>query len=154
MTDSILSSLAEAITWCSRPGRGDDLVAALRTPTLKPSAGVTGLERLCQHRRQLIAAHHVLAVPVEAGLKTGRIVAVLLDDVIGCQTASTASGGFFDEQDCPGWDSWFCHGNWGNRSSCLFCWIPQAFHEMVEAAMAATPTENIHWVESLDSIRG
>jgi hypothetical protein len=58
------------------------------------------------------------------------------------------------EQDCPGWDGWFYHGPWGERSNCLFCWIPQMFRQIVEEAIAATPTQNIGWVESLDSISG
>jgi hypothetical protein len=161
MPDAIRASLAEAIAWCSRPGRSDDRGSGLRTPNLNPHASVLKpkdatakaiVEHLCHQRRQRIIDQGIPAVAVDAGLKTGRILAICLGDVIGCESSRAATDGFFDSEDLPGWDSWFHLGRCGQRADCVFAWIPEAFTKTAQEGIAVSPTECIFWVESLDAI--
>jgi hypothetical protein len=147
--------LAETIAWCSRPGRGDCPETSLRTPALHPEVPLMAAspgERqevvadLCRQRRALLDAQGIPVRPV-SDLAGGKVVAVRLEDVVGCRTSETESSGLFDQNDLPGWDCWFAYRENGRLGDCLLGWLPAVFLPAARDGINVSPTECIFWVQ-------
>jgi hypothetical protein len=147
--------LAETIAWCARPGHGDDPESGLRTPNLHPEVSLMAaspgerrevVSDLCRRRRALLDAQGIAVRPA-ADPAGGKVVAVRLEDVIGCRTSEVESGGLFDQNDLPGWDCWFAYREDGRLADCLLGWLPAAFLPAAQDGIAVNPVECIFWVQ-------
>ena len=70
--------------------------------------------------------------------------------------AELESGGFFDSQNVPPWDTWVGFF-WDERlpesafRTCLLCWVPDFAIPQVNAGIAANPEGCIGWSSDVDS---
>ena len=171
MTDTdyrlILSRLAETITWCSTRACADDPSGSIRQPELKPE--MAGPNRIhgttvdlvaSQRSRQLISTGNAVAGPPHP-LAGGRLLYVQVNGSVWDGASSHVSGGLFDDEDCPGWDSWVSYvieesvPERGLEKSqrralaleYLACWISECLVSLADHAILANPVECLTWAD-------
>ena len=171
--DLFRARLTETIAWCTRPGED----GSLRSPALQPPPRVdvaaidAEMVRLVAERRQgLIAASaHALA----AGVHGGRLLLFDPEGSLGDGAAELSSGGFFDSDNAPPWDTWICltrddertrirnqqltdsagRGSWNPIGfvSFLVSWVPPEFISRTDAGIWANPEGCIAWANEVES---
>jgi len=73
--------------------------------------------------------------------------------------AMVESNGFFDADNEPAWDTWIAYvherprrlGAWTHLDAYLLCWVPPAFVDLVDGAIAVNPEECLLWADSVET---
>ena len=58
-----------------------------------------------------------------------------------CGAAVVPSGGFLDDEDIPGWDTWFSY-----EDRILSCWVPRALVPFAQAGIDVIPVPCLWWL--------
>lgn len=182
--EAFQDALAETIAWC-----------ALRATPLEPESGLRSLplrnqpsmeSRTIDERKQAVAdiattrtvflsdAGIYLQEPA-ADLAGGYLLLFAPDETLSDGAAWVSSGGFFDWDNVPPWDTWVAHiedtpadpeqiNTWFRQHArkqgitrpplqiaYLVCWIPPCLLEAADAGIDANPEECIEWLADRDT---
>ena len=156
----VLRTLAEAAAWCSHPPA---LEHAFRSPELSPASLLAigpfpntkrEIDRWFLRRRDSYrqAVTHVSAqrsdllrtrgVNVSKITPSGKVLRFYPSETVADGAAEVSSLGFFDVDDTPPWDTWFCYA-----AEAILAWIPEDCVSRVQAGIDANPVDCIHWVQ-------
>jgi hypothetical protein len=154
-----LSRLAETVQWCSARVNPDDPSGCLRSEGLRPAENIQDwsatVEGVCIRRKCLLTLR-----PVQRpDLTSGRLL--LFDPGQNLSDAATMaeSNGFFNADNEPPWDTWIAYvqeqpqrrDRWTHLDSYLVCWIPPAFLDLVDRAIAVNPEECLLWADTANT---
>jgi hypothetical protein len=172
--------LAEAIAWCAGRALRADPEHSLRTPSLQPPGIRVADDWLNDHWARVRRGHeHRQAFPervqalVEArarllrsegrypsipagGLAGGRLLVYYPDANDSSGFSGEQSGGFFDVEDAPPWDTWlwFVQERESPRNQSLdaylVSWVPPPMIELAEQGIQMNAMDCIGWAEDLD----
>jgi hypothetical protein len=148
--------LKQTILWCETRIDTDSPRTCLRSLELRPD-----LESLQYkdddiwiypqlvdeviHKRQLQFASSAISSRPERGHQsTGRLLLVAQDYSNHNNLTSHLTGGFFDYNDVPPWDTWVIL-----IEGILVCWIPGEFRAMVHEAMQYEAMGILAWTDDL-----
>ena len=160
MNEELLCArLAETVAWCDSLMSLEDL----RSETLRPSLFhdgpddlVRGLGQSRQHQLRYRKLQVRYQSPVVA---TGRFMLYFPDENLADGYAEVVSGGFFDVDNLPAYDTWvsFLSEEDYPRQSArryLLCYVPAPLIDVADAGIEGNPEECIVWLEQSDvSIR-
>jgi hypothetical protein len=151
--------LAETVAWCAGRARVDDAGRSTRTLSLLPqvlrdsldsslfqAVGATNAARdavsfICEQRRAILASSKIPVADVGADLAGGRILCTDFDSDL-CSAATAPSDGFVDDEDIPGWDTWFAYD-----AGVVHCWIPPGIVPLAQAAIDVIPVDCLWWLD-------
>lgn len=159
MIDRFARRLAEAVQWCEPRVTIDDPAHCLRSPALAPPLDhddwPAAVESVCERRARLIEhpGPHGRAMP------GGRLLVFDPGQSLSDGAASVETGGLFDEDNTPPWDTWVAYiqehpqhpDAWTTLDSYLLCWIPAALTELVDSAIAVNPERCLLWADVADT---
>jgi hypothetical protein len=169
MPPEVAQRLAETIAWCSRNARAENAGASTRTASLRPPVmalrGYDLLERLlkvpdetqaavkfvCDARRCELARLSIPVGPVNSDLAGGRILFTTID-TDSCEAAIDPSNGYYDENDLPGWDTWFYHRATDRPWGAIYCWVPAHLVELADHGLEVIPVMSVEWAQSLEEL--
>jgi hypothetical protein len=178
--------LVETVAWCGLRPRSDDPARDLRSRELQPeclrapprmsfphpayntcySAG-RSINELTSSELQAvvdrIAADRAaflrdLAIASSSDLSAGRLLAYEPFASLWDGAAEVESGGFFDDDNTPPWDTWVA---WISRGAehprskyrgdgYILCWVPEALLVLAAGGIWANPEECILWADTPD----
>ena len=158
--DELLGArLAEAVAWCDSLTSLEDL----RSKTLRPSLFQDGMDDLVRdlgQGRQHQLRYRKLQVRYELPVvTTGKFMLYFPDENLSDGYAELVSGGFFDVDNVPAYDTWvsFCSEEGRPERSSrrhLLCYVPAPFIATADAGIEGNPESCIVWLEHSDvSIR-
>ena len=146
--------LKEAKAWCfSRLLH--DANNNLRSPDLKPEhieIGMGVLDWPSQQRQTVVdeltrkRAQLLKSWEFEQSLDdNGRVLVFIPDHSLFDGAAEVETGGFFDDNNVPAWDTWidYVEGH-------LLSWVPSNLVELVEGGIQVNPEECIMWAKDVD----
>jgi hypothetical protein len=147
--------LAETIAWCSARARPDEPAASLRSDRLQPwvleTDRATAVRRVLESRastdRDVRAASPVSSASDLAG---GRLLLYFPDANLADGAAEAETGGFFDIENVPPWDTWV--GLFRDEradisyADYLVSWVPREFVASVDRGIYVNPEECILWL--------
>jgi hypothetical protein len=94
---------------------------------------------LAESRRSALGHLSGVATP-------GRLLAYLPDEQLADGAAEEATGGFFDVDNTPPWDTWVA---WvrlaGDRT--LIAYVPPVFFDFVDRALRVQVEDCFHWLD-------
>lgn len=148
--------VAEAVAWCeSLTSRTD-----LRSEALRPSLFHDGPEDVVRdlgQRRQQQLRRRKLQVRYEGPvIATGRFMLYFPDENLADGYAELVSGGFFDVDNLPAYDTWvsFVLEDDYPRNSArryLLCYVPPWAIDAADAGIEGNPESCIVWLEQSDA---
>ena len=144
----------------SVPGYAEDEARGWGLSDRHPSQDQGSVEQLAERRRELLAPESGSRV-VDAALRGGRILAYDPGINLFDGAAEQETGGFFDVDNVPPWDTWLCfvqgppwptHGNTDTWSAYLLSFIPPEFVACVGHGIAVNPEACILWASALQTV--
>jgi hypothetical protein len=138
----------------------------IRTPVLcpRPLGPLAPSERqavvndLAIARARLLARGDATSTSVVDGLGGGRLLVFYPDATLSDGAAEAASGGFFDMENVPAWDTWVLATEDSRHaadpvsySSYLVCWVPPVWVDPVDFGIRVNPEECILWASDVDT---
>jgi hypothetical protein len=163
--------LAETITWCSTHARLDDPRDSLRSRYLRPPTfwyavkGVYSPESIVDKLTELRAKELVdwrgertVKAPA-SDLAGGRFLLYFPYANLADGAAAGESGGFFNTDNEPPWDTWICFlddaPRWYEHEVSyqyyLISWIPPEFIDIANASIEVNPEMCIQWASEVQS---
>lgn len=152
-TDELLRArLAETVTWCDSLRSPSEFRSASLRPRLfhdGPDDLVCDLGRNRQHQLR----HKKLKVSSQAPVvATGRFMLYFPDENLADGYAEEVSGGFFDVDNLPAFDTWvsLISDDGYPRESArrqLLCYVPVPLIEVANAGIDGNPEECIVWLD-------
>jgi hypothetical protein len=167
MTEELALRLAETVAWCNLHARVDDAGASTRSPALcppvmalpepqrlswlldKPGEPQAAVEFVCQARRRELARLGIPVAPVGPDIANGRVLFTTID-TDSCAAATDPSNGYYDEDDLPGWDTWFWHRTTNRPWGAIYCWVPARLIELASSGMYVIPVQIVEWAGPLE----
>ncbi len=152
--------LAEAIAWCESRADPADPGGSLRYDQFRPSVlGVSRADTVRQvlSRRAIwlergrrraagTAAHVGDAVPLDGG----RLLVYYPEEQLADGAAEVESGGFFDIENAPAWDTWVGLYRDERDDDYLVSWVPRSLFEIVAQGVLVNPEECIRWLSDTE----
>ncbi|MCP3104131.1 hypothetical protein LZ198_35205 [Myxococcus sp. K15C18031901] len=162
MANEFTLRLAETIAWCLPRAIPERAGETTRTLEWKPSfCGFEGYERIRRilgspetgreavdlivekRREALLRTPHPL--PPLGELLGGRVFATDFNTDL-CGAATAPSNGFLDDDDTPGWDTWFAEEDHPRHGNVIYGWVPPALLSLASDGFWVIPFECIWWV--------
>jgi hypothetical protein len=148
--------LAETVAWC------DSLMSLenLRSKTLSPRLFHDGPDDLVrdlgQSRQHQLRYRKLLIRYQSPVVATGRFMLYFPDENLADGYAEVVSGGFFDGDNLPAYDTWvsfFSEADYPRQSArrYLLCYVPEPLIESADAGIEGNPEECIVWLDQSDS---
>jgi hypothetical protein len=101
------------------------------------------VQDLCYQRAALLAD-----APPRAA-ERGSVLAFDLEATFFDSVPASISGGFFDANDLPPWDTWIAYGKCAAlQSNVLYSWVPAEFEVVVGHAVRAHLSNAYAWVDA------
>lgn len=157
--DEFLSRLAGTVQWCAPRVNLDDPSGCLRSEELRPGENIQDwsatVEGVCIRRDRLLTLK-----PVQRpDLTRGRLLLFDPGQNLSDAAAMAESNGFFNADNEPPWDTWIAYvqeqpqptGGWTHLDSYLICWMPPAFLDLVDRAIALNPEQCILWADTVNT---
>ncbi len=141
--DRLLDVLRETIAWCHPRVDASAPQTCLRSPELRPNELFDLYAKTNKHNESVVldvaAQRRALlaeAPPVEPTGAEGKLLFLDPSTSTGCQAMDPASGGYFDLDDTPPWDTWVAFvgdRDHANRHDCsssalLVSWVPRELY--------------------------
>jgi hypothetical protein len=165
--------LAEAIAWCAPHASVADPCSSLRTPSLKPSwenekgygklTDAPGgpeqtVDTLLPARAGLLRGEGKLPTAPAYDLAGGRLLAYDPDANLFDGVCEQETGGFFDVDNIPPWDTWVLYlrerdssAGWRHWDAYLVSWVPPQLVEVAQTGIDLNAEECILWLDQLDT---
>lgn len=147
--------LAQTISWCAPRADKNNPATSLRTAYLRPRMleenRFTALDTV-SHARELLGGADVINAVIPRDLGGGRLLVYFPDSDLACGAAEYETGGFFDINNVPPWDTWVAYFQDEERSidsfdtDYLVAWIPPEFVELADGGIGVNPEECIKWL--------
>lgn len=178
-------ALAETIVWCAPRATPLELGASLRSLPLlnQPSIESQSIDKWRQAVSDIATTRAMFlrdagTYPQEpaSDLAGGRLLLYAPDETLSDGAADVSSGGFFDSDNVPPWDTWVAyiediatdpqHGNpWFLEAfrrdqeitnepmqlAYVVCWVPPCLLEAADAGIDANPEQCIEWLANRDT---
>jgi hypothetical protein len=146
--EQLVQRLAEAIDWCAPRASSANAKVGLRTPDLAP-------QPLAGCRREVVesvarARHIALRWPRPrdtTSLTGGRLLGYAPDDHLADCAAESVTGGLFDCDNVPPWDTWVGYIYESERCNYLVAWVPPEFQATASLGIEVNPEECIWWLD-------
>lgn len=164
MESPLSQRLAETVAWVLSRVDRDRAGVTTRSPELRPpwpNEDPIGwlwqsrenarllLDHVALARRLALTRHQIDIAYVDERLAGGRILCTdFSTDQSGA--ATDPSNGFLDDDDIPGWDTWFHHVDNGRFGGLMYCWIPPQLVDLADIGMRQIPVESAWWVNWVD----
>lgn len=152
-TVPVARRLAETIAWCAQqPALRSE---RLRPRLLEPDRATT--VRTVAHLRAAFVSSDALSQAVAADTArgaAGRLLAYFPDADLADGAAEVESGGFFDANNLPPWDTWvalLAHPRAVGDSSYgefVLCWVPEPHLGAAARGIEVNPEECICWFDA------
>jgi len=170
MIDSVTLRLSETVSWIELNANINDLGASIRTSLFQPpfmslpsEARLIHLldqphqvwaavEHVCLARRKALEQYGINVKPTTPDLTQGRLLVTTID-TDRCGEAAILSDGFYDLNDLPGWDTWFCFSSTPAPFGAIFCWVPNRLVETASSGMLGIPAESVKWASNSTILR-
>jgi hypothetical protein len=79
-------------------------------------------------------------------LAGGRLLFCNLDESVIDGASEAESGGFFDVDDVPPWDTWVALHTDQRRTDVLVCWVPRELQELAERGIEVNCVDCVGWL--------
>lgn len=157
MIDPFACRLEEASHWCASKVDVKDPVRSLRSVELVPPEREDWPGRV-----DAVAKRRSVLVP-QRGANTrapdGRLLVFDPGQSLSDGAAEVETGGFFDEDNTPPWDTWVAYVTehpqrpdaWTRLDSYLVCWIPAELLELVDRAIEVNPEGCLLWADGANT---
>jgi hypothetical protein len=160
--------LAEAILWCTGHLSPDDPATSLRSSILRPprltapDSVKIGSEEIvntvARRRANLVSNQDRIRVNPARDLAGGRLLfCTSATESIPDGYVSTASEGFYDEDDLPPWDTWLYYivpdmeiVGGAYAPECLVSWVPAAWIDLAMIGVKEHFLDCMQWAEQID----
>ena len=164
LLSDFITSLTDAIAWCTPRVSIDDPENSLRTILLEPlpASRDDQISHIYHSRLSLLSFEKRLPSDWVKDLQRGRLMAYDPDLTTVEGASPIESSRFFDFQDCPPGDTWVLYihetrddpadtkiTNWSK--SYLVAWVPPEFIKLADAGMRVNTTECIVWLDEIES---
>ena len=172
MWDVLTARLAETIAWCQHLAVLDVPARDLRSNELLPPS-ITEHEEtyptLWEERRQIVAAlSHTRAnillskgidiLAVDAALAGGSLLLYFPSAQLADGEAHFQTQGFFDEKDCPPWDTWIWYHvevdkieNDSSYGESILCWIPPSYLDIASIGVEVSISCSLQWAADVEN---
>lgn len=160
ITDSaLLRTFNEAIAWCSVKADCLNAEASTRSKELESLAfnmeyGKSStnerkdiITKIFSSRRKILAEENIPVNYQNADICGGEILAYEIDQTDSCGLSPPESGGFIDDDDMPGWDTWFHSSIHKNGDFVIYSWVPPSFIELAQGAIDTNPVDCIYFIK-------
>ena len=151
--------LAEAIAWCGDRALAADPKNSLRTPSLLPSllerTRADAVRHLLTYRCAQLFNVGVQPITNDRELNGGRLLCYYPDANLADGAAEFVSGGFFDGDNVPPWDTWV--GLYGadhddsGYGVYLISYVPEIFVQAASVGIDVNPEACIVWLYDSDT---
>ncbi|MCG8586527.1 MAG: hypothetical protein MI757_17595, partial [Pirellulales bacterium] len=149
----------QAVLWTTDYPTGPKCVADYWPEDLKPSLLPNDREESVldvgreRHRKMGFAeGPDPMSMP---DLRQGRLLLFFPDATLFDGAAEAETGGFFNVQNAPAWDTWVAYFEDSRTndsySNYLVAYIPGALLQTVEFGIVVNPEESIAWLENTDT---
>lgn len=179
-------TLAETIAWCAPRATSLEPESSLRSLPLhsQPSMESRSIDErkravadIATTRAMLLRDAGIYPQQPAADLAGGRLLLYAPDETLSDGAAYVSSGGFFDGDNVPPWDTWVAyikdtatdpqHGHpWflgayqdyqkithePMQLTYVVCWVPPSLLEVAEAGIDVNPEECIVWLSDRDTM--
>jgi hypothetical protein len=157
--DALRGSLAETVRWCASRANLETPATCLRTPGLQPRVMVDTnrfqmMDRLLRERGHALRCGPAPSTSSHpAGpLQGGRLLVYFPEDNTCDGGAALATGGYFDDDNVPPWDTWVGMFREDPESDLqteeyLIAWVPPVFLDTVARGIEANPERCLQWLE-------
>lgn len=157
MTDPFARRLEEAARWCASRLDVNDPARSLRSAELAPPDCEDWLQRVdaVAERRAELLQHRAEATSA----LDGRLLVFDPGQSLSDGAAEVETGGFFDEDNTPPWDTWVSYVEehpqrpdaWTRLDSYLVCWIPAELADLADRAISVNPEGCLLWADEADT---
>jgi hypothetical protein len=156
---AVLQALSETAAWCSRAilrsselrSRELDPSVSLKVPPfdalgieawlkIKRESYQRAMDAIVQRRSILLRDESTAITDVALAQSKGRLLLYEPMETVTDGAAAVSSGGFFDLEDAPPWDTWFLYSE-----GTIFSWVPDSMIQHAQAGIDANPVDCIHW---------
>ncbi len=132
------------------------LLETLIDPSILPIDRYRAVENLCRHRHDRIKHQNVSS---NSSAALGRCLVFDTEQSLFDGSSSNVSGGFFDVNNAPPWDTWILYriednnipGKFNSWSSYLVTWVPVPMVDIVQDAIDVNPEQCLAWASDIDS---
>jgi hypothetical protein len=158
-TEPFALRLAQAVAYCAPRAYAADPLASLRSDQFRPrvleshrAASVYAIVNL----RTVYVPRDLSPVTGSEGLAGGRLLAYFPDAELSDGAAEQETGGFFDVNNAPPWDTWvalFRDDRTTDRSyqEFLVSWVPPGFVALAERGLSVNPESCIVWLADVEA---
>ena len=148
--EGLLPRVHQAAAWCEAQAKTDDPHGSLRQLGGPGDGGVTAdsVRKLCAEREDRLG----VAQPVTSSLP-GQLLVLEMDEQLADGASEVATGGYFDVDNVPPWDSWialFENVGEGDRSRALLSYVPRSLLDLAARGVWSNPERCLLWLHELD----
>ncbi len=145
--------LAQTIAWCAPRARIEDPCGSLRDAQLGPrvlEVDRTTVVRSVVRSRQRNVPFDLPAVQRLSDLQAGRLLVYFPDAELADGAAEAATGGFFDVNNAPPWDTWVALFRDAEADDAfadyIVAWVPAIFVELAAGGIDVNPEGSVAWL--------
>lgn len=147
--------LAQTIFWCAARADLADPALSLRTPQLRPrlleESRLSAVE-FVGDARELFGGVEIRRAVIPDDLAGGRLLIYFPNDDLFCGAARLQTGGFFDDNNVPPWDTWVAYLKDARSVESydpeyLIAWIPRELVALADEGINVNPEQCIQWLE-------
>jgi hypothetical protein len=159
--------LAEAVSHCTAVSAASDPASSLRSPGLRPDGlpWVTAwskqlpaahwddwMDRIASARSRNLSVRGAYPSAVTGRLNGGRVLLYFPDEQLADGAAAEASGGYFDLDNAPPWDTWMWIEDAPPHPGAGFTWwiatfVPPALIGCAERGRRVNPEQCLQWAD-------
>jgi hypothetical protein len=131
-------SLSKTVGWCLPKVDLGNPATCLRSPSSRPRLFTTGH---LNTTAEALRSRYPETPAAIGSLHDGRLVVCWPDLDLSDGAAEAASGGYFDVNNTPPWDTWvaFVHYPDDSEQSYLVAWVPAGFVRLADAGIRVIP---------------
>jgi len=153
--EQVKTRLAQTIFWCAPRADLSNPAASLRTPQLRPrlleESRFSAVETVA-NARELFGGVEIRKATIPSNLVGGRLLIYFPNYDLACGAAEQETGGFFDVNNVPPWDTWVAYLRDARSvesydTEYLIAWIPREFVALADDGIAVNPEECIQWLK-------
>ena len=159
--------LAEVIAHCDSVPPPSDPLSSLRSPALRPDGMLhvrhwrtqlpepqwdDWMDQIAETRADNLRARGAYPSIVKGGLAGGRVMLYFPDEQLADGASAEASGGYFDLENAPPWDTWMWIEDALLHAQAWFTWwiatyVPPALVDRAERGRKVNPERCLQWAD-------